>query len=286
MKRSVLVWSIAAAAAFVLLFWTVFTRLAAQWGSDDNYSHGFLIVPLALWFAWDRRHRAAATPIRPSHWGLAGVAASLLLLAAGTLGAELFLTRIAMIAMVASAVLFLFGGAQLRLMAFPIAFLLLMVPLPAIVFNQIAFPLQLLASHVGHLTLSALDVPVMRQGNLIILAETRLEVVEACSGIRSLVSLLTLGLAYGYFSNLPPGGRALLAVMTVPLAVVANALRVAGTGVAAHYYGAAAAEGFFHAFSGWLVFGFSFAMLVALDRTVRWLDRTRPEASRAAATVA
>ena len=286
MKRSVLAWSIAAAAAFVLLFWPVLTRLAAQWGSDDNYSHGFLIVPLALWFVWDRRHRAAATPIRPSYWGLAGVAASLLLLAGGVLGAELFVTRIAMIATVASAVLFLFGPAQLRLMAFPVAFLLLMVPLPAIVFNQIAFPLQLLASHVGHLTLSALDVPVMRQGNLIILAETRLEVVEACSGIRSLVSLLTLGLVYGYFSNLPPGARALLAVMTVPLAVVANALRVAGTGVAAHHYGAAAAEGFFHAFSGWLVFGFAFAMLVALDRTVRWLDRTRPETSRAATSVA
>jgi exosortase len=285
-RRGTLLAAAAAAATFTLLFWPVLTRLVAQWAADENYSHGFLIFPLALWFAWDRRHRASAVPVRPSRWGLAGAMGSLLMLFAGVLGAELFLTRIAMLGMLASAVVFLFGWGHLRVMAFPIGFLLLMVPLPGIVFNQIAFPLQLIASQAGQLTLGALDIPVMRQGNLIILAETRLEVAEACSGIRSLVSLLALGLVYGYFSDLGPWSRALLAVMTVPVAIVANALRVAGTGFAAHYYGPAAAEGFFHAFSGWLVFAVAFAMLVVVDRVVRWADSARPLQRRATAAAA
>lgn len=264
-----------AAAAFAVLFWPVAAGLVFHWAQDDSYSHGFLIAPIAAWFAWERRHRAAAAPARPSAWGLAAAAASLLLLLAGLAAAELFLTRIALIGTLASAVLFLFGWAQLRVMAFPLAFLLLMVPLPAIVFNQIAFPLQLVASRFGEVALSALHIPVLREGNVIVLAEARLEVVEACSGIRSLFSLLAVGIVYGYFSDPRPPARLALAAATIPIAIVANGLRVAGTGVAAHHYGAAAAEGFFHGFSGWLVFACAFALLVAVSAALRWMAPVR-----------
>jgi exosortase len=261
-----------AVVSFAVLFYDVGRKLVADWSTDDNYSHGFLVLPVALYLAWERRAALAAAPRRPSMLGLALVVASVLVLTAGFLGAELFLTRVAMIGVVTGAVLFVLGWAHLRLLAFPLAFLLLMVPLPAILFNQIALPLQLLASQVGEAGLRAMSVPVLREGNVMVLARTTLEVAEACSGIRSLVSLLTLGIVYGYFMDSRGWVRWLLALATVPIAVVTNGLRVAGTGIAAHYYGPEAAEGFLHTFSGWLVFVAALALLFALREVVSRLS--------------
>jgi exosortase len=247
--------------SFLLLYAPVLARLVQDWAHDDNYSHGFLILPLALYFVWERRKRLAAIPRDPRMFGLSVVGLGLVMLLAGMLGAELFLTRVSIIAVAAGAVLFLFGWRTCGVLAFPLLFLLLMIPIPAIVFNQIAFPLQLLASRTGETALSALNIPVLREGNVIVLAHTSLEVAEACSGIRSLISLLTLGIVYGYFTDPRAGVRVLIALSTIPIAIVANGGRVAGTGVAAHYYGAQAAQGFFHTFSGWLVFAVAFALL-------------------------
>jgi exosortase len=143
-----------------------------------------------------------------------------------------------------------------------------MVPIPAIIFNQVAFPLQLFASKFGTAVMELFQVPVLREGNVIILAHTNLEVAEACSGIRSLISLLTLGIVYGYFTDSRTWVRLAIAASTVPIAIVANGLRVAGTGVLAHYYGREAADGFFHTFSGWLVFVVAFVMLFVVTRIV------------------
>jgi len=247
--------------AFAVCYWHVLGKLLYDWAHDDNYSHGFLIVPLALYFAWERRQRVAAADHRPAWLGLVVVVGGLGMLVAGTLGAELFVSRVSIILLIAGTVLFVAGYETLRTLAFPIGFLLLMVPPPAIIFNQIAFPLQLLASQFGETTLQALSIPVLREGNVITLANTTLEVAEACSGIRSLISLLTLGIVYGYFIDRRPAIRTLIALSTIPIAIIANGLRVAGTGVAAHYYGAEAAEGFFHTFSGWIVFIAAFALL-------------------------
>jgi exosortase len=183
--------------ALAIVYWSVIGGLISAWSTDDNYSHGFFIVPLAVYFAWERRRAIAAAPERPSLAGLLVVAGSLMLLIAGILGAELFLTRISIIGAIAGAILFLFGWPMLRILCFPLAFMVLMVPLPAIIFNKIAFPLQLLASHVGEATVSAMDIPILREGNVLVLANATLEVAEACSGIRSLVSLFTLGLVFG-----------------------------------------------------------------------------------------
>ena len=252
--------------AFVLLYWTVLAGLVRDWTNDDNYSHGFFIIPLALYGGWERRNKVLAAPHRPSMFGLAVVAVGLFLLVAGLLGSELFLSRVSIVFAVTGVVLFLFGWPTLRVLAFPIAFLLLMIPLPALIFNQIAFPLQLLASQVGERSIDALDIPILREGNVLILANARLEVAEACSGIRSLVSLFTLGLVFGYFVDQRAWVRGVIALSAIPVAILANGLRVASAGVAAHNYGTAGVEGLFHEFSGWVVFVVAFLMMFGLQR--------------------
>jgi exosortase len=164
---------------------------------------------------------------------------------------------------------FVWGPEHVRLLRFPLLLLPLMVPLPAIVFNQIAFPLQLLASRAGEAAVAAAGIPIVREGNVLELPNTTLAVVEACSGIRSLMSLITLAVVLAYFTERSFIGRAAIVISAVPVAIVANASRVAGTGLMSHWIGARAAEGFFHTFSGWLLFVVAFAGLIAVQRVVR-----------------
>lgn len=255
-------------AGLAAVYGKVFIRLVEDWIVDGNYSHGWLIIPIAAYFAWERRDKLTSTPLRPSWFGLIVFAAGIFLLLAGLMGSEFFLSRVSLIITLAGIVLFLFGWAHLRILAFPLAFLVLMIPLPAIVFNKIAFPLQLLASQVGESAISAANIPVLREGNVLVLANTSLEVAEACSGIRSLVSLITLGLVFGYFADPRGWVRMLIVASTIPVAIISNAARVAGTGILAHYYGPSAAEGFFHEFSGWIVFIVAFVMILAIQRVI------------------
>ena len=254
--------------AMLVVYLPMLQKLVYDWGHDDNYSHGFLIVPIAAYLVWERRADLVAARESPSWLGLAVVVVSLMMLVAGQLGAELFLTRVSLIGVLAGAVLFLYGWEHLRITWFPLAFLILMIPIPAIIFNQIAFPLQLLASRFGETVLQLFDIPVLREGNVITLANTQLEVAEACSGIRSLISLLTLGIVYGYFTDKRLPVRVILAIATIPVAIIANGLRVAGTGIAAYRYGQEAAQGFFHEFSGWVVFVVSLALMFLIHRTL------------------
>ena len=253
----------------VVAYWGVLVSLVSAWYTDDNYSHGFFIVPLAVYFAWERRHTLANTLIRPSWFGLVVLAGSMFLLVGGLLGAEFFLARVSVIFALAGAILFLFGWRVVRALTFPLAFLLLMIPLPQIVFNKIAFPLQLLASNFGERIVNSMDIPILREGNVLILANTTLEVAEACSGIRSLVSLFTLGLVFGYFVDRRWWVRTIIALSAIPVAIVANGLRVASAGVAAYNYGPAGAEGLFHEFSGWVVFVVAFLLMLALQRLLQ-----------------
>lgn len=278
-NRSFNVWASTAAlmGSFVWLYRDVLSKLASDWQHDPNYAHGFFIAPIAAYFVWERRRLLGALPARGSYFGLVFVAGGIGVLLVGLLGAELFLTRVSLLVTLAGILLFVWGWPHLKALAFPLGFLLLMIPLPAIVFNQIAFPLQLMASRAGEMALSTAGIPVLREGNVIILATTSLEVAEACSGIRSLITLLTLGIVYGYFTDPRASVRLLIALSTIPVAILANAFRVAGTGVAAHFLGTAAAEGFFHTFSGWLVFVVAFSMLFGIARIVLFLmSRRRP----------
>ena len=263
------------AAGVLWLYAGVLSSLVRQWAGDDNYSHGFLIVPIALYCAWERRDVLRRTERRPHAAGLVIVLISLIVFAMGVLAAELFLTRISLVGVIAGALLFVWGSGHLRVLAFPLALLPLMVPLPAIVFNQIALPLQLIASRVGEATIAALGIPVLRDGNILELPAMTLAVAEACSGIRSLISLVTLAIVLAYFAGRSGWGRAVVVASAVPIAIAANALRVAGTGVTAHWIGRSAAEGFFHGFSGWLLFVTAFAALAGVQALVNRVPTRR-----------
>jgi len=261
--------------SFLGVYSKVLMKLIHDWSIDENYSHGFLIIPMAMYLAWERKRRFVATIGQPSLLGLLLVLASLAILIVGVLGAEVFTTEMSLIGTIAGSVLFLFGWRALKVMLFPIAFLVLMVPLPAIIFNQITFPLQLVAARWAETVLVGLHIPVLREGNVINLANTSLEVAEACSGIRSLISLVTLGIMYGYFMETKQWIRVCIGIATVPVAIFANGFRVAGTGVAAHYIGPEVAEGFLHSFSGWLVFLASISMLVIAHQLLLWFVRLK-----------
>jgi exosortase len=263
MAGSTAVGWLAILAAVAALYATVAPRLVRQWAEDDDYTHGFLILPLALYFVWERRHELKRLTPRPSWLGALALGVGLLLLVVGSVGAELFLQRISFVVVVAGLVWLVLGAAFLRVVAFPIAFLVFMVPLPAIVMNAVAFPLQLFAAQSATFCMQTAGIPVLREGNTIVLANTTLEVVEACSGIRSLQALLALGAVYGYFTQRAVWKRWALLFLSIPIAIAANAFRVAGTGFLAHFIGPEAAQGFYHSFAGWMVFAVAFALLLA-----------------------
>ena len=257
------------ALALVLLYWEVIAGLFKAWGTNPDYSHGYLILPLCALFVWKRRDYLATLEVRPAGAGLVIVTGALLVFLAGQLGAEQFLARVSLIGVLAGATVFLLGWAHARALGWIFCFALLMIPLPAIVFNEITLPLQLLASSVAEQSLLLFSIPVLREGNVIFLSSATLEVAEACSGIRSLVTLLTFGIVYGYFTEGHVSRRVILALSTLPIAVAANALRVAGTGLLAHFFGQSVADGFFHTFAGWLVFMSAVVMLFVLQRLLR-----------------
>ena len=270
------------------LYGSVLPGFVRAWTNDD-YSHGFLVAPLCAYLVWQRRHRLAALEVNPSPAGLGVVLVSLLVFVTGELGAEMFLARVSFIGVVTGSVMFVLGTAQARALALPLGLAFLAIPLPALVFNRVAFPLQLMASRVAEVTLTAFGIPVLREGNLIFLASATLEVADACSGIRSLMSLMTFAVVYGYFTETSIVRRVLLAIAMVPIAIVANAVRVAGTGFMAHVAGEAAADGFFHLFAGWLVFMAAVMMLFLLQRLMRLVgsgDHAPDHAPRWAAGVA
>jgi exosortase len=205
---------------------------------------------------------------RPSWSGLAILGIAMIVLIVGSLGAELFLARFSLLLTLAALIVLFLGWSYMEATLFPWAFLLLMIPVPSILFNQITFPLQLLASKVASAILPWVGVPVLREGNVIQLPAMALEVAEACSGIRSLLSLVTLAIIYGYLLERRRGVRAALAVASVPIAVVANSMRIVGTGLLVQYWDPDKAEGFFHTFSGWLIFVVSLSMLFLLHKII------------------
>lgn len=258
----------------VLLYAPILFRLVRQWGTDPNFSHGFFVPAFAGFVVWQERSRLAAIRPAPSTWGLAMIVLSLCTLVLGVFGAELFLSRFSLLMLLTGIILFFMGWEFLRAVAFPLIFMILMVPIPAIIFSQITFPLQILASKLSASVLPWFGVPVFREGNIINLPAMPLEVAEACSGIRSLLSLTTLAIMYGYLLEKRIAIRVVLAVASVPIAVAANALRIVGTGLLVQYWDPDKAEGFFHAFSGWLIFVVSLLMLFALHRALNFFRKS------------
>ena len=271
------VWQLAVLSGILLwIYAPVLVHLVRQWERDPNYSHGFFVPAFSLFVVWSERARLRSLPLRPSWSGLLVLAGALAVLTAGTLGAELFLSRVSFLLSIAGLFILAFGWNHLRAVLFPWLFLLLMIPIPTIVFNQITFPLQLLASRAAAHLLPLAGVPVLREGNVIQLPAMALEVAEACSGIRSLMSLTTLAIIYGYLMEPRMPLRIILALGSIPIAVIANSLRIVGTGLLVQYWDPEKAQGFFHTFSGWLIFVVSLVLLFLLHQGLQLIWREDP----------
>ena len=261
----------------VFLYAHTLWALAIDWWKDPNYSHGFIMPLFAAFAIWRARQNLMNLEMQPSWWGYAICICAMAMYVVGELGAEFFSSRFSILVLIIGAVVLFLGWKHLRALSFPLVLLLMMIPIPAIVMNQITFPLQLNASQLATGLLSAIGVPVIRDGNVMQLPSTSLEVVEACSGIRSLMSLIALAAVFGYLQNHPLWRRWLLVIFAVPIAVIANALRIMGTGLLAEYWDPDKAEGFFHMFEGWVIFVLSLFLLLILDKTVSWISAQRKQ---------
>jgi exosortase len=261
----------------IAVYYPILRHLVAQWATDDDVSHGFFVPLVAGYIAWQRREKLLNMEWKPAWWGIglliwAGFQAYL-----GMLGAELFLQRTAFLLSLVSMLLILGGTSLIRELAFPLLLLPFMIPLPTVVYNQITFPLQLIASTVAEKSLEVLNIPVLRDGNILELASQKLSVAEACSGIRSLLSLSFLSLVYAYFFDRKVWMRWVLLFLTVPIAIVANSARVTLTGVFSEI-DPSLAQGFFHEAEGWVIFVVALVILVVVHQVLNFVyRRLRPE---------
>lgn len=261
--------------AFVLLLGAVYHSIVPDmvldWKKDDNYSHGFLVPFIAGYLAFMRQDDLLTAEVRPANSGLGIVAFGLLMLFFGWLATEYFTMRSSMVVIIAGAVLFTMGWEVFKILSIPLVYLLFMVPIPYIIYDAAAFPLKLFVTKVSVLAMKTLGVVVLQEGNILMFPSITLEVADACSGLRSIMSLLALGAAYAFLFFPRTRDRVVLIVATLPIAVFTNCLRVIATGILAQYFGSAAAEGFFHEFAGLFVFGGAVVMFVALGTLLkRW----------------
>jgi exosortase len=261
-------WFVAASLSILVLimYLSVLDSLARQWWNDPNYGHGFFVPVFAGYVLWSTRERWRALSLAPNNFGFAIILFAIALRVLGALGAELFIARLSLVILICGIVVFLGGSHMFRAIAFPIGYLLFMIPLPAIVYYQLTMPLQLWASRLGATGLVAVGIHTVREGNLLILPNCTLNVVEACSGIRSLLSLLAAVVAYGYFAEPSTWKRTVLAVASVPIAIATNGLRLVATGVLSYYYGPSVDSGLVHLALGLGFFALAFLSILLVHK--------------------
>lgn len=261
-RRRQVVMALAFVGAAIAVYAPILYYMALHWKAVDDYSHGFLIVPLALYFAWEKRAELARAEIRGSWWGLVPLLLATFTLTVGRLGVELMNLRVSFVLTLIGLTLLLLGRQVFRVLWFPLFFLFLMVPLPQSLVNVVAFPLQLLAADMAVNVLFWLEIPALREGNIIHLANAQLFVAEACSGLRSLMALITLGVVFAYFFRKSWLERAVIVLSAIPIAILVNAFRVALTGVLTARYGEKMAGGVIHETQGLFTFGLAFVLLL------------------------
>jgi exosortase len=262
-------------ALVVVLYAPVLSSLARQWWDDPNYGHGIFVPMFAAYVLWSERDRWGALPFRTNRLGLAIMVFAIGLLLLGTLGGDLFTARLSLVVLIAGVVIFLAGFQVLRSIAFPISYLIFMIPLPAIIYYQLTFPLQLWASRLGASGLVALGIHTVRQGNLLILPNCTLNVVEACSGIRSLLSLVAAVVAYAYLAEPSIWKRCALAAASIPIAIAANGLRLIATGVLSFFFTPAVDSGVVHVALGLGFFILAFLSVLLFHKLLRPISNDR-----------
>jgi len=261
----------------IAAYFPILKQLAGQWSTDEDVSHGFFVPLVAAFIAWQHREEILALEYKPAWWGLGVMAWAALQGYVGMLGAELFLQRTSFLIALVGLLLVTGGTRLVRVLAFPLLLLPFMIPIPSVIYNQITFPLQLFASQVAEFGLGLIGIPVLRDGNVLELASQKLNVVEACSGIRSLLSLSFLSLVYAYFFDKKVWMRWFLLVATIPVAIVANSGRVTITGILSEI-NPQLAQGFFHSLEGWIIFVIALVMLGGLHVAVNRFFTKEPSA--------
>jgi exosortase len=251
----------------------ILKHLVEQWATDEDVGHGFFVPLVAAYIAWQRRDEILSLELKPNWWGAAIMLWGVLQGYLGLLAAELFLQRTSVLISLVGLLLLIGGTRLIRILLFPLLLLPFMIPIPQVIYNQITFPLQLFASSVAEFTLNLMNIPVLREGNVLELASQRLQVAEACSGIRSLLSLTFLSLVYAYFFDRKVWMRWALLLGSIPLCIVANAARVTLTGVLSEI-NTQLAQGFYHEMEGWIIFIVDLVLLIALhlviNRVYKW----------------
>ncbi len=268
------------AIATASLYGTTLAALGTEWMSSADASYGVVVFAVAVVVAWQRRGavaRAAANARGSRLAGLVVLSAGLLLFLAGALGADIFTTRVSFVVLLTGAIWYLAGGAATRVLAAPLLFLLMAIPLPALIVNAITLPLQLVASRLAEGVLAVASVPVFRDGNLLVLPSATLEVEQACSGLRSLVSLGALAVVLAWAAERRAGRRLAIVTAALPIAIVANGLRIAVTGLAVEAWGPQAASGAWHTLTGWLTFVVAVAALIGTQRAIHAVATRRHE---------
>lgn len=256
-------------AALVGLYYPVLTSLVHDWSTSDNYSHGFFIPLISGYMVYALREELGRIAVRPANWGFIVLLAGLGQLYVARVGSEYFLQRTSLILVLLGMVLFLWGRELTKKLLLPIGYLLFMVPIPAILWNKIAFPMQLFSSAVTERVIQAIGLPVFREGNVLHLAQTTLEVVDACSGLRSLTTMFALAAALAWFSDFATWKKWLLFFAAAPVAIFANIVRLTATAGLASFYGEKVAQGFLHDFSGLFTFVFGLMLLVLTSKLLQ-----------------
>lgn len=263
-------------ATFAILFFPAMRELFIDWTIDPNYQHGFLIPPVSAYLIWQKREKLRQTTFQPSFAkGFIVLLFSMLLFIMGTAGAEWFMSRVAMLIGLIGLVIYFGGMALFRQIWFPLLFLGFMIPLPYVFYYWVNFPLQQLASFSAFQTLQVLGIPGLREGNILHFSGYSLEVVEACSGLRSIMVLLALAALVAYVTPLPKFWRWLVFATAVPIAIVANVFRLIIIATLGIFWSAEVAKSFLHEGSGMLVFICGLFLLLTFAGILQWFNSQR-----------
>jgi len=256
-------------AALLLLYFPILQELAHDWDTNDNYSHGYFIPVLSLYLIYSIKDELRKLPVKTTITGLLLLLVGLAQLIVAKAGSEYFLQRTSLILVLAGIVLFCLGSSFFKKLLLPIAYLIFMVPIPAIIWNKIAFPMQLFGSFLTEKVVTLLGIPLFREGNVLHLANTTLEVVDACSGLRSLTTLFALSAVFALLSTHKTWQKWVLFFAAAPIAIFANIVRLSATAVLASKYGSDVAHGFLHDFSGIVVFAVGILLLVTVSNLLK-----------------
>jgi exosortase len=243
-------------------FIPVYPSLVNTWLNHSDNSHGILVPLVSAFFIWQKRKELSLTTISNSNWGGIILAMSMGFYLLSYAGGIAVVSRGMMVSSLSGLVIFTLGKRYFKLLAFPLLFLFFMVPIPDSILGLVALPLQLFATKASTFLIQTFSIPAYREGNMLYFAQTQLEVAEACSGIRSIMSFGMLSFIFAYMMDNIWWKRIFLVLSTIPLALFVNIVRVTGTGILAHYYGAKVALGFLHEFSGLAVFALGFFLLL------------------------